>query len=56
MSYYTMPKTATVTKWQRFWLRFLPTYVACEYPTAIFYKLWRGVVYIVGEEQMRPIE
>ena len=54
-NYYTLPKTCIIPWWKRLLLKVLPTYVATDYPTAIFYKVWRGTVYIVGEEQMPPL-
>lgn len=38
--------------WKRIILFFLPTYTAVDSPFATHYKVWRGVVYIVGQERL----
>lgn len=54
-------KQAIVPWYKRILLWFLPTYVVIdsgldEKGYAVFYKSFRGVVYIVGEERLPPVE
>jgi hypothetical protein len=45
-------KTTKLPLWKRFFLWFMPTYAAVDSPYVTFYKVFRGVVYIVGEEKL----
>jgi hypothetical protein len=55
-NYWTLPHSAfRIRWWERLVLRFLPTYVAFDEGAAVFYKMWRGVVYCVGSEVYSPV-
>jgi len=45
-------KSGPINWWKKIVLLFLPTYAAVDSPVVIYFKVWRGVVYIVGQEEL----
>lgn len=52
ISFHPLPKAAFIPKSIRIWLKFLPTRVAFDEKTVLFYKVFHGVVYIIKEVQV----
>ena len=63
-NYWNLPHALWPTRWERFCLLFCRQYVAFDaLPSdpfdasyAVFYKVLRGKVFIVGEEMLAPLK